>query len=57
MTKAHKVINPETQKRGFLLEPTDYLFAKNQLDDRKACSQENIFKVGHVPSTDNKEEK
>jgi len=51
------VINPETQKRGFILEPTDYLFAKNQLDDRKACSQENIFKVGHVPSTDNKEEK
>ena len=45
------VINPETQKRGFLLEPTDYLFAKNQLDNRKACAQEEIFKVGHVPST------
>ena len=42
------VINPETQKRGFLLEPTDYIFAKNQLDNRKACSQEDIFKIGNV---------
>lgn len=39
------VTNPETQKRGFLLEPTDYLFAKNQLDSRKACLQEEIFKI------------
>ena len=47
------VINPETQKRGFLLEPTDYIFAKNQLDNRKACSQEEIFKTENVaPSTD-----
>lgn len=49
------VINPETQKRGFLLEPTDYLFAKNQLDNRKACAQEDIFKVGNKPSTTTKE--
>ncbi len=42
------VINPETQKRGFILAPNDFLFAKNQLDNRKACAQEDIFKVGDV---------
>lgn len=45
------VINSETQKRGFLLEPSDYLFAKNQLDNRKFALQEDIFKVGDLPST------
>lgn len=39
------MINPETQKRGFILEPSDYIFAKNQLDNRKACAQEDIFKI------------
>lgn len=46
-------INPETGNRGFILQPSDYIYAKNQLDNRKACSQEDIFKVGYVPSTNN----
>ena len=42
------VVNPETEKRGFILAPNDYLFAKNQLDNRVACAQQDIFKVGDV---------
>lgn len=42
------IINQETQKRGFILEPNNYTFAKNQLDNRKACAQADIFKVGDV---------
>ncbi|KGR89273.1 AAA family ATPase [Lysinibacillus odysseyi] len=45
-------INPETEKRGFILQPSDYIYAKNQLDGRKACAQENIFKIGYEPSTE-----
>ena len=45
-------INPETEKRGFILQPSDYIYAKNQLDNRKACAQENIFKIGYEPSTE-----
>lgn len=37
--------NTETNQRGFILEPNDYLFAKNQLDDRAGCKQEDIFKI------------
>ena len=44
-------INPETEKRGFILQPSDYIYAKNQLDSRKGCAQENIFKIGYEPST------
>ena len=40
-------INPRTEKRGFILQPSNSVFAKNQLDDRKFCLQEDIFKVGH----------
>lgn len=46
------VYNPETEKRGFFLQPSDEMFAKNQLDGRKGCLQEDIFKVGYVPSKD-----
>lgn len=45
-------INPETENRGFILQPSDYICAKNQLDNRKACPQENIFKIGYEPSTE-----
>ena len=36
------VYNEETEKRGFLLQPTNSVFAKNQLDDRKYCLQEEL---------------
>lgn len=32
--------------RGFILQPSNAIFAKNQLDNRKGCKQEDIFKVG-----------
>jgi len=41
---------PESGNRGFYLQPNDEMFAKNQLDARKNCLQEDIFKVGYVPS-------
>ena len=41
-------INHRTKKRGFILQPSNSVFAKNQLDDRGFCLQEDIFKVGHV---------
>lgn len=41
-------INHKTGKRGFILAPSNSVFAKNQLDDREFCLQEDIFKVGHV---------
>lgn len=44
--------SPETEKRGFFLQPNDEMFAKNQLDSRKGCLQEDIFKVGYVPTKD-----
>lgn len=47
------LINPETQKRGFILEPSDYIFAKNQLDNRRACAQEDIFKIGNETKEEN----
>lgn len=40
------VINDETGNRGFLLAPTDSVFAKNQLDERKSCAQQDLFKIG-----------
>lgn len=33
-------------KRGYILQPSAGVFAKNQLDNRKGCKQEDIFKVG-----------
>lgn len=39
-------INQKSGNRGFILAPSDSVFAKNQLDDRKFCLQEDIFKVG-----------
>ncbi|AXF54594.1 AAA family ATPase [Salicibibacter kimchii] len=36
------VYNEETENRGFLLQPTNSVFAKNQLDDRKFCLQEEL---------------
>src|SRR5699024_11802515 len=45
-------INHKTEKRGFILSPSNSVFSKNQLDERKGCLQEDEFKVGHVPEED-----
>jgi|SRR5690625_1014340 len=45
-------ISPRTQERGFILQPSDAVFAKNQLDDRGFSLQKDIFKIGHESSED-----
>lgn len=40
-------INQRTKKRGFILQPSNSVFSKNQLDQREFCLQEDIFKVGY----------
>lgn len=49
-------INPRTKKRGFILEPSNSVFAKNQIDSRSFCLQEDIFKVGYVPEDSDADE-
>lgn len=44
------VINEETGNRGFILHPTNSIFAKNQLDERKNCLQKELFNIG-IPAT------
>jgi len=39
-------VNQKTGNRGFMLQPSNSTFAKNQLDNRKHCLQSDIFKVG-----------
>lgn len=45
-------INQRTKKRGFILQPSNSVFAKNQLDDRAFCLQEHIFMVGYESEVD-----
>lgn len=40
------VINEESGNRGFILAPTNSVFSKNQLDDRKSCLQSELFNIG-----------
>lgn len=40
---ARLVYNPKTEKRGFFLQPTPSVYAKNQLDKRQFCLQEELF--------------
>ncbi|MBA8777465.1 AAA family ATPase [Staphylococcus schleiferi subsp. coagulans] len=42
---ARLIVNKESGKRGFILMPTNNVFAKNQLDDREHCLQSELFKV------------
>ncbi|UNB47638.1 AAA family ATPase [Staphylococcus coagulans] len=42
---ARLIVNKESGKRGFILMPTNQIFAKNQLDSREHCLQEDLFKV------------
>ncbi|HAR6198412.1 TPA: AAA family ATPase [Staphylococcus pseudintermedius] len=43
---ARLIVNKESGKRGFILMPTNNVFAKNQLDDREHCLQSELFNVG-----------
>jgi len=43
--------------RGFMLEGNQSIFAKNHLDSRKGCLQNELLNIGSMSSTDNKEEK
>jgi phage nucleotide-binding protein len=46
------VYNPKTDNRGIFLQPTNSVFAKNQLDSRKICLQEDLMKVGDETNED-----
>lgn|SRR5690625_133502 len=48
-------VNNRTKKRGFVLQPSNAIFAKNQLDQREGCLQEDIFKVGYESKVDDTE--
>ena len=43
---ARLVINEETGNRGFLLSPTNTVWAKNQLSQDKHCKQDELFILG-----------
>ncbi len=43
---ARLIVNKESGKRGFILMPTNNVFAKNQLDSREHCLQDELFNVG-----------
>lgn len=48
------VVSQKTGSRGFLLEPNDDTYAKNQLDDRTFALQEDLFVIGgdtNVPAS------
>lgn len=40
---ARLVYNPKTDSRGFFLQPSQSLYAKNQIDDRKFCLQDELI--------------
>lgn len=40
------VVSKETGNRGFLLEPSDDTYAKNQIDNRKFALQSELFEFG-----------
>jgi phage nucleotide-binding protein len=42
------VYNAKTENRGFYLQPNNSVFAKNQLDNRKFCLQEELMNIGDV---------
>ena len=48
---ARLVFNEKSGKRGFILTPSNNVFAKNQLDNREHCLQEELFVVGDVDDT------
>lgn len=40
------VINEKSGNRGFILTPSDGVFSKNQLDERKNCAHSDLFDIG-----------
>ena len=42
--------------RGFILEGNQSIFAKNHLDSRKGCLQDELLNIGVQPSTNDEEE-
>lgn len=48
--------NPTTKKRGILLQQSDGTYAKNQIDNREFCLQEDLFTFGDVVVKDDEEE-
>lgn len=48
---ARLVFNEKSGKRGFILTPSNNVFAKNQLDNREHCLQEELFEVGYADDT------
>lgn len=46
------VYNAKTENRGFYLQPTNSVFAKNQIDNRKFCLQEELMNIGDVENGD-----
>lgn len=45
---AKLAVNDKTKVRGFFLQPTNSIYAKNQLDNRQHCKQEELFEAGDV---------
>lgn len=41
-------INEKSKTRGFFLQPTNAIYAKNQLDNREHCKQDELFTAGDV---------
>ena len=47
-----RLVRKSDGSRGFILEGTQSTFAKNHLDSRKGCLQEDLLNIGNKPSTD-----
>lgn len=45
---AKLAVNEKTKSRGFFLQPTNAIYAKNQLDNRAHCKQDELFTAGDV---------
>ena len=48
---ARLVYNPKTESRGFFLQPTQSVYAKNQLDGRQFCLQSELFQDSQEEET------
>ena len=48
------VINEETGNRGFILHPTNRIFAKNQLDEREKLPAEGVVQHWYSSHTSTK---
>ncbi|MDX1806565.1 MAG: AAA family ATPase [Paenisporosarcina sp.] len=51
-----RLVRKADGSRGFILEGNQSIFAKNHLDDRMGCVQEELIKISDLPSTNKEEE-